>query len=84
MRNRGFSLTEVLVATTIFSFVVLFSALYMNRSRELWLKVNANQDAGLALRKAALALKQSLVDASGKKFGMAENGSGANKMGQAI
>jgi type II secretory pathway pseudopilin PulG len=82
--QSAFSLTEILVATTIFSFVVLFSAIYLDRSQQLWRKVNANQDAGLALRKASLDLQQNLVDASGKEFGVVDNGSGGARMGQAF
>lgn len=80
----AFSLTEVLVATTIFSFVVLFSAIYMDRSRQLWRQVNANQDAGQTLRKASLNLRESLTDASGKDFETVDNGMGSARMGQAF
>lgn len=81
---RGFSLTEILVATTLLSFIVLFGVIYLDRSRILWRSVNANQDAGMTLRKSYGAIRDDLSDVSEKEFGVTDNGAGSGKMGQAF
>ena len=81
---RGFTLTEILVATTLLSFIVLFAVFYLDRSRMLWRSVNANQDAGMTLRKSYGAIRDQLADVSEKDFRFIDNGSGSSKIGQAF
>lgn len=83
-KRRAFTLTEMLMAVTVFSLVLVFSVVILSSTRKVWQKVNASNDAGMVLRKAAFRLSQDLAGAGRDGLATCANGTGSSKMGEAL
>ena len=75
-RLRGFSITELMIAVTLLSLLILLSYAFLSQSHRLFRRVNASGDADRGLRKAARALRADLINTG--RLGVASVANGIN------
>lgn len=81
---KGFSLAELLMALSLFSFIILFSVVFLSSSQRLWRRVSASSDAGQVLRKAAFWVSRDLANSSRDGLASRANGNGGARLGDAL
>jgi prepilin-type N-terminal cleavage/methylation domain-containing protein len=83
-RRSGFSLLELLIGITLLSLLSLFSVAYLTQGQRLWRRVESSSSAAQSLSKANASLSQDLINVGRDGVATMANGTGAQKMGDAI